>query len=136
MSGTYNPRIQDWSVFISIISNCGVKRCAQRTTINERFLIRRLPGAAELQPKRLIHRFRGFSQIFYAAYLRRRGQIDHFYIVVVNLSNLSNLWIASRRDFDPSRRARDKLRSPSKQRKDFMDELFINFPRTRRLGAL
>ncbi len=35
--------------------------------------------------------------------------MDHFYFVVVNLRNLSNLWIASRRDFDPSRRARDKL---------------------------
>ena len=70
-------------------------------SMNQLFLMH--PGAHG------INFFHGLTQIFYAADLRRRGQIDHFCIVVVNLRNLSNLWIASRRDFDASRRARDKL---------------------------
>ena len=60
----------------------------------------RLPSAAELQPKRLIHRFSQIDTDFLRRVFEAQGQTNHVY-VVVNLRNLSNLWIAPRRDFDP-----------------------------------
>ena len=80
------------------VNNCSAFFCpprALRSMNNERFLIHRFaqidtdfyrlttreclrqrgsPGAAGLQPKRLIHRLLRLTQIFYAAYLRREGK--------------------------------------------------------------